>query len=389
MGFLLRLLSADDPQNIIRKRELKPLKFLFACGNNFYSTTNNSVIDFFPKSNKKKKYGRSELSEWIIDKLRINTYLYLDCNFEDESEIRNIQSAYPKKNILYRPLRIINVHNKTLLRTDPESLPKNDSYSQSEALKNKMDENVDMKYVKISNCSYCYIYLLYPIYFVNISSCSNCTIILGSVGGVVSVEDCKSVTLIAACHSIQIQNCISSTFNLLTNRRPILLGSNYNLQFGPYNTHYRSLLRHTEEARLVTSINYWNEPIIYVLDVLKHDTSPEVSCLTRSPLRTSPHRFERQTYSLIKADNFLPFRVPFELQGQTKQIPFELETDYQLALEEHSEEAINLKKTIEKISRDRKQQNKIQKIIKEKFENWLIETGGLQQIENLVSLQME
>lgn len=384
INLILRLLSADEPQNTIKRSELKPIKSLFACGNNFHSLINTPIVDFLPRLNKKKKYERLELGEWIIHKLRINTHIYLFDNDAKDQNIRISRGGPHKKTPLHKPIRIINVHNKTLLRTDPDSLPKEASPPKSP----KHSESVDALFGRIQNCTYCYIYLLCPMFHIKIENCNNCTIVLGAVSGIVSVENCKSVTIIAACHSIQISDCDSSIFYLFTNRRPVLIGSNHGLKFGPYNTHYRSLLRHIYEAKLDMKINEWDEPIFYVMEILKQKPSPNIPYPNRAPIRATPHRVERSSYVIIKPDHFVPFRIPFELQGQTKQIPFELSNDYQLALEEHSEDAINFKKVVDKI-KDKKLQSKIQELIREKFESWLVESGEIQQIEDLISLQME
>lgn len=379
IGLLLRLLSADEPQNTIKRNELKPLKFLFACGVNFFSMYTSPFVEFLPKYNKRKRYGRIELGEWIIHKLRINTHVYLLDSTLNGETTKSSRGASIKKVYLCKPIRILNAHNKTLLRTDPASLPQD---TLNTPLKN--NEEVDPNFAYLYNCSYCYIYLLCPLFHVKIDSCNSCTIVLGAVSGIISVEKCKNVTIIAACQSIQIVNCDGSTFFLFTSRSPLLIGSNHGLVFGPYNTHYKSLQRHIHDARLDTRKNRWNQPIVYVLEILKNkQTIP-----SRAAMRMAPQRLERQTYVTIKPDNFVPFRIPFELQGQTKQIPFELENDYQLALEEHSEDVINVKKVLDKI-KDKKLQAKVQESIKEKFETWLAETGEIQQIEDLLSLQME
>lgn len=106
-------------------------------------------------------------------------------------------------------------------------------------------------------------------------------------------------------------------------------------------------------------------------------------------LRSAITKIEKQTFSLVSPDNFSPFRVPFEVHGSTKQNPFPLPSDYQLALEDHTEEAILLKKELDRLIQDKRTQVQVQTLVRTQFEKWLAETGAMQQIEDLVKLQIQ
>jgi hypothetical protein len=172
---------------------------------------------------------------------------------------------------------------------------------------------------RVSNCSALFLYVLRPMGHVRISECIDCTIVLGAVGGILDVRDCKRTKIIAACHAVQAANNEDCDFFLLTNTKPILLGSNHGLFFGPFNTHYRSLHRHLREARIFPlfvwkhiffvflrqllvlipflccfSANYWCEPIICALDALKDFPAPGLLSPFRSPIRADP---ESMSYS--------------------------------------------------------------------------------------------
>lgn len=176
----------------------------------------------------------------------------------------------------------------------------------------------------------------------------------------------------------------------MTHNQPLVLGSNYNLRFGPYCTHYRSLDRHVAEAGLDVSQNLWNQPLLFLVELLK-DHQPSIVPIggSRHALKLAISKLEKQTYNLVSPDNFSPFRIPFELHGPTKQIPFPLPSDYQLALEDHTEEAILLKKELDRLIQDKKRQAQVQLLVRTHFEKWLAETGAMQQIEDLVKLQIQ
>jgi hypothetical protein len=96
-----------------------------------------------------------------------------------------------------------------------------------------------------------------------------------------------------------------------------------------------------------------------------------------------------ETFSIIPPEEFVPFRVPFDLVGDTKSNPYELEPAYQYALEAHAEEALELKRFIESQKYDRSTKEKFKSIIKESFEDWLRASGNMQQLEDLAKLQVE
>jgi hypothetical protein len=222
---------------------------------------------------------------------------------------------------------------------------------------------------------------------VRVESCHDCTIVLGAVGGILDVRRCKNVNIIAACHSIQVNHCQDSAFYLLTNSRPLLLGVNHQLQFAPFNTHYRSIGRHLREAQISTTINYWSDPLLLAIERAK-STAAIVASPTSSPSR-SWTALEQLPYALMRPESFTPFRVPFELTGDTKSNPYELSAEYRSSLEEAATQAIELKQAIEKKKLDKSMKERIRAVIHAHFENWLRTTGNWQQIEDLVRLQLQ
>lgn len=388
LGYVLRLLCADDPSCNIRRSELEPLNFLLAVAQSYHAVHDLNLVDVLPKALTTDRYSRIDLAEWILLRLRINTYLYstnpADLRLES---LETVLSLYPAKNVVKRPISVIGIHQQTVLRTDIESLVSRNSQADVSML---TSGTVDSRYARIKNCNSSYIYLLAPVSCMKIENCNDSIIVVGAVSSLITVENCKGTKIITACKSIQISNCEKCTFFLMTSTPPLVLGNNYDLQFGPYCTHYRSLDRHVLEAGLDTSFNLWNMPLLYLVELLK-DYQPSVIPVgsSRHPLRVAISKLEKQAFSLVSPDNFSPFRVPFELHGPTKQIPFPLPSDYQLALEDHTEEAILLKKELDRLIQDKKRQSQIQTAVRTHFEKWLAETGALQQIEDLVKLQIQ
>jgi hypothetical protein len=387
LGSILRLLCADDPTCNVRRSELEPLNFLLTVGQSNFAVHELNLIDVLPKAATTERYSRIDLTEWILLRLKINTFLY-SLNPAD-ARMEGVQGAMvslPPKNIVKRPISVIGIHQQTLLRADPESIPTRGSVD----VPYVNDDTVDGRFARIVNSNSSFIYILSPVSCAKIQQCTESIVVVGAVGSIMIVEDCKDTTIITACKSIQISNCENCVFYLLTSTQPLILANNYGLQFGPYCTHYRSLDRHVAEAGLDTSKNLWNQPLLYIVELLKDHQPPVIAVgNSRHPLRTGISKLEKQTFSLVAPDNFSPFRVPFELHGPTKQIPFPLPSDYQLALEDHTEEAILLKKELDRLIQDKRQQAQVQLLVRTQFEKWLAETGAMQQIEDLVKLQIQ
>lgn len=388
LGYIMRLLCADDASCNVKRSELEPLNFLLAVAQSFHAVHDLNLVDILPKASTTDRYSRIDLTEWINLRLRINYYLYSTNVSELRLEgLEAVLSAYPSKNLVKRPISVIGIHQQTILRTDPESIISRNSPSDVSV---PIDSTVDGRYARVKNCNSSYIYLLCPLSCMKVENCTDSIIVVGAVSSLISIENCKDTTIIAACKSIQISNCERCTFYLMTSTPPLILANNYDLQFGPYCTHYRSLDRHVTEAGLDISYNLWNQPVLFLIELLK-DYQPSVIPVgsSRHPVKAAISKLEKQAFSLVAPDNFSPFRVPFELHGPTKQIPFPLPSDYQLALEDHTEEAILLKKELDRLIQDKKRQAQVQSAVRTHFEKWLAETGALQQIEDLVKLQIQ
>jgi hypothetical protein len=389
LGNILRLLCADDPSCNVKRSELEPLNFLLAVAHSNYAVLDANLIDILPKASTTERYSRLDLTEWILLRLKVNTHLYSPNPSDYRQEaIEAAIASYPSKNVVKRPVSVIGVHQQTILRADPESIPTRGV--SSDFVIPPPDNTVDHRFAHIRNCNSSYIYMLCPVSCIKVQHCTESIVVVGAVGNLMIVENCKDTTIITACKTIQISNCENCTFYLMTPNQPVVLGSNYNLQFGPYCTHYRSLDRHVAEAGLDVTQNLWNQPLLYLVELLK-DNQPSIVPIgsSRHALKVAISKLEKQTYSLVPPDNFSPFRVPFELHGPTKQIPFPLPSDYQLALEDHTEEAILLKKELDRLIQDKKRQAQVQLLVRTHFEKWLAETGAMQQIEDLVKLQIQ
>lgn len=79
-----------------------------------------------------------------------------------------------------------------------------------------------------------------------VTGCADSTLMLGVVGGVVVLSGCERLHITCACRKLVIRNCLDCTFNCATLAFTTVSGDCRGLQFGPFNTSYRSLVSHLE-----------------------------------------------------------------------------------------------------------------------------------------------
>eukprot|EP01127_Copromyxa_protea_P019037 TRINITY_DN6096_c0_g1_i2.p1 TRINITY_DN6096_c0_g1~~TRINITY_DN6096_c0_g1_i2.p1 ORF type:complete len:829 (-),score=150.61 TRINITY_DN6096_c0_g1_i2:430-2892(-) len=159
--------------------------------------------------------------------------------------------------------------------TDPSSELDSEDFSYSG--QDSMEEEILESYaeilvsdVQIFDVVDSSVYLLFPMGNVYIRACKRATIVLGAVSGIVTVSGCERCNIIAAVHGLQILSSRKLNLNLLANSRPLLLGDNSNIIFGPYNTHYACLEQHLDLAGLITDKNFWDSPVVYATHVMLH-----------------------------------------------------------------------------------------------------------------------
>jgi len=215
--------------------------------------------------------------------------------------------------------------------------------------------------VKIHRCQYSYVYLLSPLRSVNIEKCHDTKIFLGPVETVVNMIACENVEVCAVTRKININTCRSCTFYLFTETRPVLIGSNENLKFAPYNTSYPTLVEDMTVVGLTISHNFWNEPLILGSDS---------SC-------------SEKTWGELDSEAFFRLCIPFEMEGETKACPFKLPKKYEDALKRKEEALDDWHKMVSEAKLTRDQKKQLQSLVQNRFQDWLKDTGNHQLLESL------
>ncbi|NXT73170.1 TBCC1 protein, partial [Zapornia atra] len=216
-------------------------------------------------------------------------------------------------------------------------------------------------HVRIHRCNESFVYLLSPLRSVTIEKCQNSTFVLGPVQASVHVHSCDNVRVIVVCHRLSLAATAGSAFYILTPTQPLILSGNRAISFAPFHTHYPMLEDHMAQVGLATLPNHWDSPML----VCKESSDTGV-------------------FSLLPPSDFYPFVIPFEMEGDTTETPGGLPSAYQKALSQRQQKVQIWQKTVKEAGLTKDQRKQFQMLVENKFYEWLVQTGNLQQLDSLV-----
>ncbi|XP_040606976.1 TBCC domain-containing protein 1 isoform X3 [Mesocricetus auratus] len=216
-------------------------------------------------------------------------------------------------------------------------------------------------HIRAHCCNESFIYLLSPLRSVTIEKCRNTTFVLGPVETALHLQDCENLKVIAVCHRLSISSTTACTFHVMTPSRPLILSGNQNVTFAPFHTHYPMLEDHMARTGLATVPNYWDNPMVV--------------CREGSDTRV---------FRLLPPSEFYIFIIPFEMEGDTAEIPGGLPSAYQKVLAQRERKIQIWQKTVKEARLTKEQRKQFQVFVENKFYEWLINTGHRQQLDSLV-----
>ncbi|GJQ11130.1 hypothetical protein GpartN1_g2921.t1 [Galdieria partita] len=222
------------------------------------------------------------------------------------------------------------------------------------------EEPLSHRDVRIRNCQEVYIYLLNGMDCVSVEGCSDCIIFIGAAY-CISVTGCEGVKIISTSKFLRITNVVDSTFYLCVNHEPALLGDNRGLRLAPFNAFYPCLEEHMTSCGVSTVSNYWNEPFVIL------DSSYPPSTVS----------------NILPPEQLCPFAVPVQNNdGVTKKNPVPLPKEYLDAVDEKAKSVDCLRDLV----RQQHEHVDLERTVQHYFREWLISTGNIRQIHDLVKL---
>uniref|UniRef100_A0A5F9C3W5 TBCC domain-containing protein 1 n=1 Tax=Oryctolagus cuniculus TaxID=9986 RepID=A0A5F9C3W5_RABIT len=189
-------------------------------------------------------------------------------------------------------------------------------------------------HVKIHRCNESFIYLLSPLRSVTIEKCRNSTFVLGPTETALHLYSCDNVKVIAVCRRLSVSSTTDCIFHILTPTRPLILSGNQRVTFAPFHTHYPMLEDHMARTGLATVPNYWDNPMV----VCKENSDTSV-------------------FRLLPPSEFYVFITPFEMEGDTTEIPGGLPSTYQKALDLREQKIQIWQKTVKEAHLTKDQRN--------------------------------
>ncbi|XP_010782614.1 TBCC domain-containing protein 1, partial [Notothenia coriiceps] len=169
---------------------------------------------------------------------------------------------------------------------------------------------------------------------VSLDKCRDCTVVLGPVETSVHIHSCQNLRVMCVSGRIAIGVSSRCTIHTLTPTRPLLLPGNTDITLGPFHTFYPSLEDHMGSVGLAVVPNAWDRPLLVGTEGLYNPSLNSSS--NPAPL----------CYRLLPPAEFNTVVVPFEMEGDTCEVPGGLPPLYQAAVEEKEKRIQNWQKTV-------------------------------------------
>uniref|UniRef100_A0A1A8GMD7 TBCC domain-containing protein 1 n=1 Tax=Nothobranchius korthausae TaxID=1143690 RepID=A0A1A8GMD7_9TELE len=225
--------------------------------------------------------------------------------------------------------------------------------------------------IKIHRCSEAFIYLLSPLRSVNVDKCRDSTVVLGPVQTSVHVHSCQNVRVVCVAGRVAIGASSHCTIHAMTPTRPLLLPGNTDITLGPFHTFYPSLEDHMASVGLAVVPNVWDQPLILGTDGLTSSSN-------------NPPSSQDTAHKLLPPSEFHTLSVPFQMEGDTCEVPGGLPPAYQAALDEKQKRIQSWQKTVMEARLNKEQKRQFQELVELKFHEWLLDTGHRQELYSLI-----
>jgi len=230
--------------------------------------------------------------------------------------------------------------------------------------------------VRVQCCSDCYIYITAPVARVAICGCHHCTVFVAGAA-LVTVDHCERLQVTVGCKRLRVASCVDSTLQILTNRQPVVIGDNHDLLLAPFNALFCDCLSFWLQLNIDRTKNRWAEPLS-----VSRTTSSVVLSGGAVPGQ-----------SLMPPSDFFCVTIPSATPQSASLVasqanPCPLPPAYATALQSKHRQVLDLRKGIaETETMLPNTKPALQRAIQAKFKEWLVASGNMRQVSDLVHME--
>lgn len=151
--------------------------------------------------------------------------------------------------------------------------------------------------------------------------------VLGPVETSVHVHSCHNVRLVCVARRVTVGSSSRCTIHALTPTWPLLLPGNTDITLAPFHTFYPSLEDHMASVGLAVVPSVWDRPLLLGTEGVIQQSD---GCC----------------YRLLPPSQFHMMAVPFQMEGDTCEVPGGLPPPYQAAVVEKQKRIQSWQRTV-------------------------------------------
>ncbi|EGR33620.1 tubulin-specific chaperone c, putative [Ichthyophthirius multifiliis] len=256
----------------------------------------------------------------------------------------------------------------------------------------KSCENQDLRIV---NCEDSYLYIDSYVYNLSISNCINMNIFVSAVQKICTIDKCENVNIVVASSFIRIGNTIDSTIHYYGSFNPVLYGDNRSINLAPHNGNYIELLEKVKLAKI--PVCYKNCQMFQSPFVMNQNQclGYQIMSLKDFFCINLPLQFRVIPYQyLVSFENVLNLEKQIqELKNNYQNnnnnkvvLPILAPNEYREHIIQRFQKYQELQNNIINCGLNENQQKLLQDAIQGYFREWMVQTGQIKPISDLVKM---
>eukprot|EP00903_Cladosiphon_okamuranus_P009851 g9361.t1 len=264
------------------------------------------------------------------------------------------------------------------------------------------DASGPLRDLQVNCCQESYVYVLSAVRFATVMGCKDCTVVIGAAAGMVRVEECERMQLVTCCRRLTVTNSLECIFPIFVATPPVLSGDNRACQFAPYNSCYPRHKAHLQRAGLLGEgdeeipANLWENPVEASMMGMPSMSAGTPTSGSRAKSRSPGGKGgpgggmgHELSPAIMPPEQFYTLAVPVPPDSPDEppaENPFGLPSEYAAVLQEREAAVESLHQAIQDAGLTPRQNRELEECIRGRFTEWLVATGNLRQVLDLVGV---